>query len=518
MNHPGVMSSHLVGVSDDDLTEMTSRFEAERLAENMKIMEAESAILAENRLIDFVRLGWNHGIAPDAFVDGWHLTEICEHLDAVLRGEIDRIAFMLPPGHGKSSTVSVALVPYAWLKFPWLRFVYLSYSAELTTRDSVTTRGLIQSDWYQGHWKDRYEITADQNAKTRYINTKGGYRFSTSFGGTLTGWRGDIWIADDPHNWREAESDVVREGTVATWIEAVPNRINATPPSGTKGNPRARIVVQQRVHEKDVIGLCAEMGYTVVCLPARYEHDHPNVYPMDPRKIDGEPLWPELYDDARLKRDEEDHGPYAFAALYQQRPTPRAGGFFKRDWFPDSKLIDKASDVPYGRTVRYWDLAGTEESVTSRDPDWTVGTKCRWVDGVMYLIDQQVFRQDPAGVEAEIKAIAKLDGRTVEVAIEEEPGASGKTVTSHFQRTVLRGYTVWGDRPTGDKADRARPIAALARGGLLRMVRAPWNRGFVDEACTFPRGAHKDRIDSVSGAFKILAEGGEITAAKLKGW
>jgi len=39
---------------------------------------------------------------------------------------------------------------------------------------------------------------------------------------------------------------------------------------------------------------------------------------------------------------------------------------------------------------------------------------------------------------------------------------------------------------------------------LVYMVRATWNDGFVAECLGFPRGAHDDQVDGVSGAVQML--------------
>jgi hypothetical protein len=95
--------------------------------------------------------------------------------------------------------------------------------------------------------------------------------------------------------------------------------------------------------------------------------------------------------------------------------------------------------------------------------------------------------------------------RFVSIAIEEEHGAAGKFVTDHFQRAVLRGYEVSSDYVSGDKVSRAKPWCALAESGNVRLLKGGWNRAFLAEATAFPRGAHLDQCDSVSGAYKYLA-------------
>jgi phage terminase large subunit-like protein len=168
--------------------------------------------------------------------------------------------------------------------------------------------------------------------------------------------------------------------------------------------------------------------------------------------------------------------------------------------------------LPRGlRWVRYWDMAATEPSPANPDPDWTAGVLvARHIDREgterIYLRDGRWCRKGPAGVEEFVRAAAEVDGRSVTVTIEEEPGSSGKSVVSHYQRSVLKGYAVSGDRPTGDKVTRQRPVVAAAENGCLVFVDddedADWIIGAQRWAATYPEGK-RDFWDAVAGGFKV---------------
>lgn len=182
-----------------------------------------------------------------------------------------------------------------------------------------------------------------------------------------------------------------------------------------------------------------------------------------------------------------------------------AGGWFRAEDF------DVVEVAPAGlRECRFWDLAASEVKAGA-DPDWTAGVRLgRAPDGFWYVVDVRRFRHDPARTEAIIRHTADADGRGVEIAMEQEPGSSGKIAIDHYRRRVLAGRSFWADRPTGDKAERARPVAAAAAGRLIRIVRGPWNRDFLAELEAFPQaGIHDDQVDGLSGAFtRLLSRGG----------
>src|SRR5206468_5623907 len=107
-----------------------------------------------------------------------------------------------------------------WILHPERRWLYSSYAAQLSIRDSVKCRRLLESPWYQGRWADRFALTSDQNTKGRFDNDRSGYRLSTSVGGAVTGEGGDRIVCDDPHNVREVESDTIRLST-NNWFDVV---------------------------------------------------------------------------------------------------------------------------------------------------------------------------------------------------------------------------------------------------------------------------------------------------------
>src|SRR5437016_131595 len=173
--------------------------------------------MAARSLLEFVRQAWPIVEPSTPLVPGWHIDAIIEHLEAVSRGQIRNLLINVPPRHMKSLLVSVFWPAWEWIRYPQRRWLYSSYGAQLSIRDSVKCRRLIESPWYQQRWGDRFALTSDQNTKGRFDNNRSGYRLSTSVGGAATGEGGDRIVCDDPHNVQEAESDSVRKATVDWW-------------------------------------------------------------------------------------------------------------------------------------------------------------------------------------------------------------------------------------------------------------------------------------------------------------
>lgn len=450
--------------------------------------------LCEKSLYAFLRHAWS-SMDPAEFTDGWHLKVICDELEKVARGEERDSVVCVPPRHSKSLIISVAFPAWIWTWWPSCQFIATSYAAPLSIRDSVKMRRLVESPWYQKHWGDKVVLVHDQNQKQYFQTTSGGHRFSTSVGGLLTGYGSDIFLCDDPHNVVDSESENTRTSTVTWWREAVPTRLN-DPKTGRK------LVIQQRVHEKDVAGWCIKEGYSHLVLPAEFEHNHPHRSPLDPRKEDGELLWPARFGRPEIDKLKRSLGSYAVAGQFQQRPAPRDGGMFKRTWFP---IV--AAAPARARRVRYWDLAATS-SAQSDDPDWTVGLKMARDDaGIFYIEDVRRLRETSWKVEQAIQNTASADGKSVPIGTAQDPGAAGKAQAAYLVRQ-LAGYVVKTEPETGSKETRAAPLAAQAEAGNVMLVKAGWNDDFIDELCSFPNAAHDDQVDAAAGAFRRLLDGG----------
>ncbi len=455
-------------------------------------LEAINAALAERSLYEFIKQFWST-MAPVEFVDGWHIEAICEHLEAVSRGEIRRLIINIPPKHMKSIAASVAFPAWVWcqkesgpLAGPQVRFSFASYAQRLSIRDSTATRAVISSPLYQSRWSHRFIMNDDQNTKIRFDNDQGGARFATSVRGALTGLGADCLVIDDAHNMVERESATIRQGVIDWFDAAVTSQLNDI-------RTGAIIVIMQRVHYQDLTGhLLDRGGWTHLCLPARYEPDHFAAFPDDSRTAARELLWPERFPEKELTQLETDLGSYAAAGQLQQRPAPREGGMFKRRW------IETVDAVPAGgQTVRGWDLAATEGGA------YTAGVKLTKVDGVYYIEDVIRFRGSPKEVETAMTSAASSDGKNVGIDFPQDPGQAGKAQAVHLSK-LLAGYNVRSSPESGSKTTRAEAISAQAEAGNLKLVRGPWNQAFLDEAAAFPNSDYMDQVDALSRAFHRL--------------
>ena len=269
---------------------------------------------------------------------------------------------------------------------PALRYVTASYSQDLTVRDNRRFRQVIMSDLYRSLWGDVYGPSRDSFSFERVGNDKTGWKLATSIKGLGTGERGDRIILDDPNNVQKAESEVDRTTVNHYFTEVMPTRVN----DATRD---PIIVIQQRTHEEDVSGiiLAREMNYEHLMIPMEYDsrrHCVTVIGWQDPRGLDdegnplddagmeaadGELAWPERFPRWVVEREKETMGPYACAGQFQQAPTARGGGIFKRHWwsiFPPTgweglqRNVDGRIDIkypPFDIKVASLDTAYTEK-------------------------------------------------------------------------------------------------------------------------------------------------------------
>ena len=183
---------------------------------------------------------------------------------------------------------------------------------------------------------------------------------------------------------------------------------------------------------------------------------------------------------------------------------PSAGDYFPRDavtiidWVPNDVV----------KWVRSWDLAASEEG-ESRDPDWTVGILLgRLANGKIVVADVVRVRRKADAVQTLIRTLAAKDGHETWVSLPQDPGSAGKAEKESYMK-LLSGYTVLTRTINKNKvliaSSGADSPAALWQRGEIEIVRASWNKDFLDECDSFPtKGVHDDQIDALSSGCRAL--------------
>jgi predicted phage terminase large subunit-like protein len=458
------------------------------------------ASLAEKSFIEFVRQAW-HVIVPNApFVEGKHHKIICDHLEAVTRGEITRLTIAVPPRSSKTLVVSVLWAAWEWTQdgFAGKSYLCTSHSMDLIGETSVTCRALLDSEWYQARWGLKWNWLKDQNKINNYKNDVGGQRIAAVMS-SLTGRGGSRIIIDDPTDTHSGVSKGKLESVIHAYTQALGARIND--PGST-----AIVIIMQRVHQMDLIGYIKanEDNWVHLNIPAEFVPKEKCVtkWGSDWRTKAGEPMWPEQWGRypggvAKFLKDWLSKlGAYGYACQMQQTPIPASGAIFNVDWLGYFPALPR-NDIYFYFTS--WDLA-----VKAKDSnDFTVGvvvaynTRTR----VYYIID--LIRRKIEFTE-QCKLIAQTSYKYPQCKFHiVEDKQSGSAIIQHFSKNAdkYNGRIIGFDPKTTEKEVRFRAVSPIIEaGGLKLLYDGTWVKDFKEEMEYIPLGSYDDQIDAVTQA------------------
>jgi hypothetical protein len=133
-----------------------------------------------------------------------------------------------------------------------------------------------------------------------------------------------------------------------------------------------------RFHELDLLGRVQERDEALgfkwrhIRLPMIAEDDDPI------GRQPGERLWPEWFTEEQVL--EARSNPHKWIALYQQRPSPESGDYFKAEW------LKPYTSLPDLKTLRIY--GGSDYAVTADGGNYTVHVVVGLdPEGKMYLLD-----------------------------------------------------------------------------------------------------------------------------------
>lgn len=441
---------------------------------------------------------------------------MCEHLEAQSKGQIRNLKINIPPGCTKSRIVSVFWTAWEWTWQPWQRWLCFSYHEALAYRDNIACRMLIKSDWYQSNWP--ILMVKDQDQKGLFQTEQLGHRLALSIGGSVTGWRGNRIVIDDPHNVTEVESDISRQAVIDWFKDALPSRIN---------NPEVacKTIVMQRVHQMDLCGWIDENEkhkWESLVLPMEFETERATVTSLgfrDPRKEEGELLCPDRFPrwfvDEELKVTMTDT---EYAGQYQQRPAPKGGSLFKEEWFrwwcwrgtnfvlnpgqPDETVYEMGRYLRMRFTTA--DTAATEKTHS----DWSVFANWFFLKTGDLLLDK-VDRQKL--IVPKLPAVAQRmysEHRSKFIAIENKSSGTG---LGQELRLAKYGMTVVPMTPDTNKVDRSQAAQIRMKNGQVfwPLHGKAWIKAWVAEICDFNAAGtyrHDDQVDNLSMAGIIVSD------------
>lgn len=458
------------------------------------LLDVDAELLRRN-FYDFTVRAWHLVEKTTMFVDGWHIRAICDYLQALDEGKIPsrKLIINVPPRHMKSLLVNVFLPAWVWTHSRGDKFLCFSYSSDLTVRDNLKCRDLIGSQWYQ----DRFgvKINDRNDTKTQFENYSGGYRYCFGTGGSIAGQGGDWLLIDDPLEIGKANSKAEREHVNFVYDNAISQRGND--PKTTK-----QVLIMQRLHDEDLCGHVIASGdeWEQLVLPAEYEgvkRFHSSIGFEDPRKNEGELLWPERIGRKEIESLKIPLSPIGVAGQFQQRPTPLVGAIFKRDWF-----TTRRESMPCVGRYYSWDTAASIEDtaaftcgiVGELTPDYRLFIRDIWRKKIE-------FPQLQYAIEEQAKKYGGMKSTVMRDIIIENK-SSGIQVIQSMKQISQFAERVMPYTPKGDKIARAYEAAKWCEKGCVILPPpsedGSWMFDFEAELFNFPNSAFKDQVDALS--------------------
>ena len=326
-------------------------------------------------------------------------------------GKVSPAEIEIMPRAGKT-TLASSMYP-AWYigRHPERSIIVATYNETYSWDLGRKIRDIMQTPQYRQVFPD-LQIKKKSAAVNRVETTDGGVVFCVGRGSAVTGRGAHTILLDDPiKDRKEADSVVIRDNLWQWYNQVLRTRL--------MNKYGTIVVITTRWNEDDLVGRLTDP------LNPYYSHDEAKLW----RKIElpalaeendilgrteGEALWPERFDVEYL--DElKMSDPRGFMALYQCRPSPREGAFFRH---ADLVPYNSMKDLPAHDTMRFY--AASDHAVTlAKHGDKTclmvVGVDTAdhvWImpDVVWLRLDSSRRRRGHAGADRKIQA-AILVGR-----------------------------------------------------------------------------------------------------------
>lgn len=386
----------------------------------------------------------------------------------------------------KSSLVSIAFPAFVLSKEPSKGIIVASYSSILSSKHSIETKFLMESEWYKSKFRDT-KISRYQNTKNKILTTKLGFRFATSISGTLTGEGADILIADDPINALQASSHTFRERIKTWFINTFITRLN----HGKKG---IAIIVMQRLHHDDICGHLKKVSnnWHIVSLPLIAEKRERFISLNSKRPLlirkKGSILNNKYFKYEDVLRIKMEVGTYVFSSQYQQNPISSTNSIVKREWIKRYKDREEIEDITY--VSQSWDTAISDNERS----DYTVCITFARSKTAFYVLD--IFRKKLNYTDIK-KAIVENAKKWKAFSILIENKSSGQSLIQDLKSsTILPLISV---NPFKKKTERLYNIVSIIESGKLYLPHSSeWLEDFEFELFSFPDSVHDDQVDCLT--------------------
>lgn len=476
-----------------------ANLDEDAIKDRIKAAQRLSAIQqAREHLIPFTQLMMPDPERPDDITASRyqvrpHHRMIAETFERVVRKQLMCAGLSIPPQHGKSELISRKGIAWAVGREPNINLMFGTYNQTFAEKFGGQVRAIMQNRLFREVFP-RARLKRGSESKSEMETTEGGQLNFVGRDAGATGRPADAMVIDDPlKDMKEAQSLLILE-QLWDWYTSVME---------TRGHVgTSKFIVHTRWTENDLLGrLCdpdhpehdAEIAaeWLYINIPAILEDPTctPAVAAALGKEI-GDVLWPERFPLDFLNRKRRQN-PRVFEALYQGRPAPDDGAYFKADHIVEWR---DPAECPAQLTM----YAASDHALTEKqqnDPSClgAFGVDCN--DHIWIMPDLVWERMETDRTLEEMIELMRRHRPAMWWAEDEHINKALGPFRRKRQAEEKIYTTVEGIRPSRDLQARARSIQGRMS---MRMVHfpvfAPWWSKARNELLKFPTATHDDFV------------------------
>lgn len=449
---------------------------------------------AQSDLLRFAKLMMPHPDDPDdpnksQYMVAKHHEVMAYALDKVDKGEYPRLIVTMPPRHGKSQLVSKIFLAWLMGRNPYESVAFATYNEDFAGDFGREVRNMIQSPAF-GSIFPEFELRKGSASAGRLVSKEGGTAVFVGRGGSLTGRGFHKGVIDDPFkDSDEAESNTIRDKAWEWFTKVFMTRQMSVGASV--------IITLTRWHEDDIVGRLTD--------PQNPHYDEQEArkwkiinFPFfalenDPlKRKPGEVLWPERFSE-EFGEAQRRLNPRGFEALYQQRPSPEEGTYFRKAWF---QYYD---DPPKNDDMRIY--AASDHAVATGERNDKTAMVVAGVDknGDIYILDCVWERID---AQQQVEKMIGLMRKWKPQYWWAEKQHMGQALGPFLRKRKMEegvNTVIEEVHASKDKETRARSLQGLMADRRVWWPRRSWWRlAAEDEILKFPHGTFDDFVDAAS--------------------
>ena len=439
-------------------------------------------------------------LIPD-FIVGRHIEVICDILQKISEGDIQRQMIFLPPRSSKSVLCSKLFPAWHMGLHPAHQILCVSHSDQLATDFGRSVRDIVNNPLFSVMFPN-VSLKKDVRAAGKWETNHNGVYVAAGVKSQIAGRGAHIAILDDVMSEEDAFSSAGRR-YIKEWY-----------PAGlrTRLMPNGKIVIiNTRYHEDDICGWLLrnsdEDDWSVLKIPAWLDEDSSKILNLPI----GSSYFPEWKTTQSLKKDESEikkyNGERYWESLYMQNPVPADGGILKKKWFqkweesepPECDFIIQTMDTAFSTrstadnsVIQTWGIFPTIETDSA---------------GIEHNIGNLILLGNTVGKYEypELRLMAQdsyLEHKPDVVIIEKK--ASGQSLIQDLRRA---GLPIREYNPDKDKVSRVNAVSPLIESGRVWIPHEKtWAQSLFLEAVSFPNGAHDDQVDAMVMAIHFMRE------------